>query len=75
MRAPSAGKRRVMNGNASAQAAQYAPVLLRAAVRDAEASHDLVEHEHRAVVRAQLAQLREELLVGNDEARVADDRF
>mmetsp|Transcript_10242 Transcript_10242/g.33786 ORF Transcript_10242/g.33786 Transcript_10242/m.33786 type:complete len:231 (-) Transcript_10242:480-1172(-) len=50
-----------------------APVLLRAAVRDAEARHDLIKHENRAVLGAELAQTGEELLVGHDEAGVADD--
>jgi len=48
-------------------------MLLRAAVRDAEACHHLVEDEQRAVVVAELAQPREEGLVRHDEARVAHD--
>mmetsp|Transcript_508 Transcript_508/g.1557 ORF Transcript_508/g.1557 Transcript_508/m.1557 type:complete len:443 (+) Transcript_508:800-2128(+) len=50
-----------------------APVLLRAAVGDAEAGHHLVKHEHRAVLGAQVAEALEELLVRDDEARVAHD--
>mmetsp|Transcript_1349 Transcript_1349/g.3817 ORF Transcript_1349/g.3817 Transcript_1349/m.3817 type:complete len:483 (+) Transcript_1349:151-1599(+) len=50
-----------------------APVLLRATVRDAESGHHLVEHEDGAIGVAELAQAGEELLVRNDEARVADD--
>mmetsp|Transcript_8138 Transcript_8138/g.20250 ORF Transcript_8138/g.20250 Transcript_8138/m.20250 type:complete len:478 (+) Transcript_8138:194-1627(+) len=52
-----------------------APVLLRAAVRDAEARHHLVEDEERALLLGELTQALEELLVGDDEARVAHHRL
>mmetsp|Transcript_10241 Transcript_10241/g.17627 ORF Transcript_10241/g.17627 Transcript_10241/m.17627 type:complete len:515 (-) Transcript_10241:180-1724(-) len=48
-----------------------AEVALRAAVRDAEAGHHLVEDQQRAVLGGQLAQALQELLGGGDEARVA----
>mmetsp|Transcript_41301 Transcript_41301/g.100220 ORF Transcript_41301/g.100220 Transcript_41301/m.100220 type:complete len:396 (-) Transcript_41301:89-1276(-) len=54
------------------QVGRDAPVLLGAAVRDAEAGHHLVEDEESAVVRADLAELVEERLVRNDEAGVSD---
>ena len=49
--------------------------LLRAALRDAEAGHDLVEDQHRAVPRAFLAQRLEETRHRRDAVHVARDRF
>ena len=49
------------------------PVLLRAALGDAESGHDLVEGEESALSLGDLAKSLEELLVGDDEAEVADD--
>lgn len=46
-----------------------------AAVGDAEAGHDLVEHQESSVLGAQLAATLEELRGGLDEARVTDDGF
>ena len=50
-----------------------APVLLRAALGDAESCHDLVEGEEGTLGLGDLAETLEELLVGDDETRVADD--
>mmetsp|Transcript_27728 Transcript_27728/g.85715 ORF Transcript_27728/g.85715 Transcript_27728/m.85715 type:complete len:405 (-) Transcript_27728:166-1380(-) len=52
---------------------RHAEVLLRAAVVDAEARHDLVEDQQRAVLRRERAEALEELLRRRDEARVAHD--
>mmetsp|Transcript_16779 Transcript_16779/g.47749 ORF Transcript_16779/g.47749 Transcript_16779/m.47749 type:complete len:314 (+) Transcript_16779:108-1049(+) len=52
-----------------------AEVLLGPAVGDAEAGHDLVEHQQRAVLRGELAEALQELHGGRDEARVADHRL
>ena len=46
---------------------------LRAVLVHAEARHDLVEAEQRAIALAELLQALEEAPVGLDEARVADD--
>ena len=52
-----------------------AEALARAAGRDAEAGHHLVEDQQRAVLVGERAQRREEAGIGRDEARVADDRL
>ena len=49
--------------------------LLRAALRDAEAGHDLVEDQDRAVLRAFLAQGLEEARHRRDAVHVAGDRL
>jgi hypothetical protein len=48
---------------------------LRAAERDAKAGHHLVEHQQRAVLRAQLAQALHEGHAGAHEVHVAGDRL
>ena len=48
---------------------------LRAAERDAKARHHLVEHQQRAVLRAQLAQPLHEGQAGAHEVHVAGDRL
>ena len=52
-----------------------AEVLLGTTIRNTESGHDLVEDEKSAVVLRELTDALEELLVGLDEAGVANDRF
>jgi hypothetical protein len=50
-------------------------MALRAGQADAETGHHLVEHEQRAVLRAQLADALDERHAGAHEVHVAGDRF
>ena len=58
-----------------AQVRAHAVARLRAAQRDAEAGHHLVEDQHRAMARAQLAQVLQVALARRQAVGVADHRL
>mmetsp|Transcript_35555 Transcript_35555/g.105087 ORF Transcript_35555/g.105087 Transcript_35555/m.105087 type:complete len:295 (+) Transcript_35555:478-1362(+) len=59
----------------SGQVRRDPKVLLRTALGDAEAGHDLIKAQHRALRLRHIAQALQELLGRRDESRVANDRL